>query len=195
MSQLIKATITPYEAVHFRQNARLVSSGNLDAERRRIMAMQAQFQFRYSGQGAAAKSADASQVRRAFAKSQLKPITEGVDTPAAEPVSSAPAQQKVSAPEVSTPAPSVPATVASYASAESGTFSKGNAYVEQARATYDLEKASFDLRVSSGDLSFVPAMDFTIVLQRPGVQFEYMGGFNYVPPSWSPIGENLDMVL
>lgn len=68
MSQLIKATITPYEAVHLRQNAKLISSGNLDAERRRIMAMQAQFQFRYSGRGGSVRSTDTHQLRRAFAK-------------------------------------------------------------------------------------------------------------------------------
>lgn len=195
MSQLIKATITPYEAVHFRQNARLVSSGNLDAERRRIMAMQAQFHFRYSGQGTAVKSSDTSQVRRAFSKKQLKPITEGVDTPAAEPAVSTSVQPKVSLPKVSNPVLSSPEGTASYVSADSDSYSDGNAFTEQVQATYNLEKASFELRVSSGDLSFVPAMDFTIVLQKPEVQFEYLGGFTYVPPSWSPIGENLDMVL
>lgn len=118
-----------------------------------------------------------------------------MDTPAAETVTSTPIQPKVSAPEVSNLSLSASAAAASYASADSASFSEGNAYMEQAQATYDLEKASFELRVASGELSFAPAMDFTIVLQRPGVQFEYMGGFNYVPPSWSPIGENLDMVL
>lgn len=193
MSQLIKATITPYEAVHFRQNARLVSSSNIDAERRRVMAMQARFQLRYSGQGSFS-SRDTGQIRRAFAKSPSPQVSN--EAPMAEPVAAAPAdvQPKVSVPETENLTLSTPAAASDY-SANAGSFSEGNAYIEQAQATYDMEKASFDLRVASGDLSYVPAVDMKIVIQRPGVSFEYMGGFNYVPPSWSPVGENVDMVL
>ena len=192
MSQLIKATVTPYEAVHLRQSARLVSSGNLDAERRKIMAMQARFQFRYSGHGAASDPHHANQVRRAFtaknAPQQITPETSATDHVVATSV-----QPKVSTASTKYPSESVPAA-ASY-STDSNSFSEGNTYIEQAQASYAMEKASFDLRVSSGDLSYVPAFDFTIVLQKPGVEFEYMGGFNYVPPSWSPVGENVNMVL
>ncbi len=194
MSQLIKATITPYEAVHFRQNARLVSSGNIDAERRRVMAMQARFQLRYSGKGNF-NAHDTSQIRRAFTKSQPQQLSK--DAPMADPAATAPVevQPKVSVPETENLTLSAP-TAADYSySADSGSFSEGSAYIEQAQATYDMQKASFDLRVASGELSYVPAVDMTIVLQRPGVSFEYMGGFNYVPPSWSPVGENVDMVL
>lgn len=193
MSQLIKATITPYEAVHFRQNARLVSSSNMDAERRRVMAMQARFQLRYSGQGSF-NSTDTGQIRRAFAKSQPQQLSN--DAPMAESVVTAPVdvQPKVSVPETENLTLSAPTAVSDY-SADSGSFGEGSAYIEQAQATYDMQKASFDLRVASGGLSYVPAVDMTIVLQRPGVSFEYMGGFNYVPPSWSPVGENVDMVL
>lgn len=193
MSQLIKATITPYEAVHFRQNARLVSSGNIDAERRRVMAIQARFQLRYSGKGSF-NAHDTSQIRRAFAKSPSQQLSN--NAPMAEPAASTPieVQPKVSVPETESLTLSAPAVASDY-SAGSNSVSEGNAYVEQAQATYDMEKASFDLRVASGDLSYVPAVDMKIVIQRPGVSFEYMGGFNYVPPSWSPIGENVDMVL
>ncbi len=193
MSQLIKATITPYEAVHFRQSARLVSSGSLDTERRRIMAMQARFQMRYSGQGVASKPHDTSQVRRAFMpKRQAQQISQ--DSPAAETVVSTPVQPEISASDTRNLTLSTP-IAASQFSTKSGSASEGNAYIEQAQAAHSMEKASFELRVASGELSYVPAFDFTIVLQRPGVQFEYMGDFTYVPPSWSPIGENIDMLL
>lgn len=194
MSQLIKATITPFEAVHFRQNARLVSSGNIDAERRRVVAMQARFQLRYSGNGSV-NTRDTSQIRRAFAKGQPQQLSK--DAPKAEPVTTTPTevQPKVSVPETENLTLSAPTAVSDYSAASGSSFSAENAYVEQAQATYDMQKTSFDLRVASGDLSYVPAVDMTIVLQRPGVSFEYMGGFNYVPPSWSPVGENVDMVL
>ena len=189
MSQLIKATITPYEAVHFRQNARLVSSGNLDAERRRLMAIQASMQHCYTG-SAVSDPHYTDQVRRAFS-GQNKPQQSTSDSmPVSEPVVQS---QPKPAPASVSYQPTAASASDSYMS---DTVSlETSAYIEQAQASYDMEKASFDLRISTGELSYVPAFDFKIVLQRPGVEFEYLGGFNYVPPSWSPIGENINMLL
>ena len=191
MTQLINATITPYEAVHFRQNARLISSGNLDAERRRIMAIQASMQHRYSG-SAVSDPHYTDQVRRAFS-GQSKPQQIPSDSmPVSEPAVQS--QPKPSAASMLYQ-PSAAASSADSYAADMAIVQESPAYAEQAQAAYDIEKASFDLRISTGDLSYVPALDFKIVLQNPGVEFEYLGGFNYVPPSWSPIGENINMVL
>lgn len=125
MSQLIKATITPFEAVHFRQNARLVSSGNIDAERRRVMAMQARFQLRYSGNGSV-NTRDTSQIRRAFAKGQPQQLSK--DAPKAEPVTTTPTevQPKVSVPETENLTLSAPTAVSDYSAASGSSFSAEN---------------------------------------------------------------------
>lgn len=191
MSQLIKATITPYEAVHFRQNARLISSGNLDAERRRIMAIQASMQHRYSG-SAVSDPHYTNQVRRAFS-GQSKPQQIASDSmPVSEPVVQS--QPKPSSASLQYQ-PAAAASDSYAADTDAAVAQESLSYAEQAQTAYDIEKASFDLRISTGDLSYVPALDFKIVLQNPGVEFEYLGGFNYVPPSWSPMGENINMIL
>ena len=38
------------------------------------------------------------------------------------------------------------------------------------------------MRVSRGDVTFIPALTMTIITQMPELHFEYLGGFNYVPP-------------
>ena len=49
-------------------------------------------------------------------------------------------------------------------------------------AAYDVQLASFELRAARGDISYLPGFDVTVVIQRPEIHFEYLGGFNYVPP-------------
>ena len=66
---------------------------------------------------------------------------------------------------------------------------------QQAQAAYTQERGSFEMRVAKGELSYVPALDMTIITQYPDVQFEYLGDFQYVPPSAAPTGEKLDLSL
>ena len=46
--QLLKVTTTPFQAVRFSQNARLVSSGSVDLERRKAIARMRAFQSQHS---------------------------------------------------------------------------------------------------------------------------------------------------
>lgn len=195
MSQLIKVTTTPYEAVHIRQNARLISHDSLDSERRKIMARRFAMQMRYAGQGAAVSSGDMGDVQRIFAKKQSFQTADSS-------VTSQPQAQTVST-ENPVPQPQPSATATATASVSSDTTESyvepvvfdDASYATQAQASFDMERASFELRVAQGNLTYVPSFDMTIVLSRPEVHFEYLGDFNYVPPSWSPAGENVNLVL
>lgn len=187
MSQLIRAVITPYEAVHVRKDARLISHNNLASERRKAIAMQYAVLSRYSKQGATNNSDYASQVRRAFIEKPSRQIEKNLSSAAQVLKTQQPADQSSSkTPVASDAASSVVTADSSYSD---------TAYANQAKTAYELEKVSFELRISKGDLSYVPALDFKVVLQRPDVQFEYMGGFNYVPPSAAPAGEHVNMIL
>lgn len=50
------------------------------------------------------------------------------------------------------------------------------------RSSYTVQRGSFELRVAKGELSYIPPLVMTIITQYPDVEFEYIGGFNYVPP-------------
>ena len=49
-------------------------------------------------------------------------------------------------------------------------------------SSYAVERGAFEMRVSRGDVTFIPALTMTIITQMPELHFEYLGGFNYVPP-------------
>ena len=49
------------------------------------------------------------------------------------------------------------------------------------------------MRVHQGDVTYLPAMDMTIVTQMPEVKFEYTGDFIYFPKS-PEMGGNMDVV-
>ncbi len=169
MSQLIKATTTPFEAIHFKQNASLVSSDQLDAVRRQAIARQQAFKVQNAVSSSSANSDYMTQVRRAFS-----------DGSAA--VTTAPSSDLTSVVAKPQPQPQV--------SAQSQTDIQA-----QVQATYTQDRGSFELRVAKGELSYVPALDMTVIVSYPDVQFEYLGGFQYVPPSAAPTGENMNISL
>ncbi|MBR5509241.1 MAG: hypothetical protein IKV59_04235 [Lachnospiraceae bacterium] len=169
MSQLIKATITPFEAIHFKQNASLVSSDQLDSVRRQAIAKQQAFKVQNAIHSTSANTDYMTQVRRAFS-----------DNPGLNP---APAVSQPSAPVIQKPQPVV-------SSVETSIDVQA-----QAQAAYTQDRGSFELRVAKGELSYVPALDMTVITSYPDVQFEYLGGFQYVPPSSAPTGENVNISL
>lgn len=60
-------------------------------------------------------------------------------------------------------------------------------------SSYTAERGAFEMRVARGDLTYLPPMVMTIITQRPQVHVEYLGGFNYVPPSSGEIGGSLNL--
>lgn len=170
MSQLIKATITPFESVTFKQNASLVSSEMLDTARRQAIARQQAFKVQNAVHSSSANSNYMTQVRQAFApKSAVSPASQG-----GEPAAAAVPKQVIS----------VPASEQSQVDVQA-----------QAQAAYTQQRGSFEARVAKGELSYVPSLVMTVITQYPDVEFEYLGGFQYVPPSANPLGEQVDLSL
>ena len=63
-------------------------------------------------------------------------------------------------------------------------------------AAYTQQRGSFETRVASGDVTYIPAIEMTIITSWPEVDFTYTGGFNYVPPRDSDAeGEALNLKI
>ncbi|MFR8069356.1 MAG: hypothetical protein ACLU79_08820 [Clostridium sp.] len=158
MSQLLEFKIKPFEAIHFRQNARLVSSDALVIEKQKALARKAVFsKASDAGVGAGIKyrnkinhtfSAAASRLDQ---KTALNEVSEG--QPAAVLV-----PKEASAP-----------ISAAMAAAEN-------------QAAYTQQRGQLEVRVASGDVAYVPAIEMTIITSWPEVDFTYTGGFHYAPP-------------
>jgi len=66
----------------------------------------------------------------------------------------------------------------------------------EAAAAYTQQRGSFETRVASGDVTYIPAIEMTIITSWPEVDFTYTGGFNYVPPRDSDAeGEALNLKI
>lgn len=200
MGQLIRFSTTSFEAVRFSQNARLVPSDQVDIERRKAIARHNAFRARTSSGGASLDMNYINRVNKAFSvKKSATPAS--VPAPA---VSGKTAHQ--SAPSVSH------YQAAGSASAQTAVETTGSAVGTSAEVTlqvytnssassapsvesetaYTAQRGAFELRVAKGEISYVPAMAMTIITQYPEVNFEYLGGFNYVPPSFDPTGSNMN---
>ncbi len=203
MGQLIRATTTPIEIIRFSQNARLIPSNMVDVERRKVIARHNAFQHQTKG-SASVDVNFMSRVNRTFsAKHQTAPVVpETVDLPKVSSQSSAQSavvrQQTAYSRQVS-PAPEqtaelpIPAGAARTEVSFSDVDAVSMPVDTQSQAAYTAQRGAFELRVAKGELSYVPAMVMTIVTQLPQVNFEYVGGFNYVPPDWGqPLGSNLN---
>ncbi|MCI9583868.1 hypothetical protein D3Z50_02490 [Clostridiaceae bacterium] len=205
MGQLIRATTTPIEIIRFSQNARLIPSNMVDVERRKVIARHNAFQHQTTG-GASVDMNFMSRVNRTFsARQHTSPVVpEPVDLPKASSHSSAQGAAVRQQAAYSRRISSVPAAeqaaelpIPSGAARTEVSFSDVDAVSmpldTQSQSAYTAQRGAFELRVAKGELSYVPAMVMTIVTQLPQVNFEYIGGFNYVPPDWGqPLGSNLN---
>lgn len=161
MGVLLKVTSQPLELIRMSEGGRLVSSNDLQAEERRLLARRMAFGLRY-GSGGAGQSIpikDRSDIRRAFSAGSGRRHVSPRRREAAD--------------------------------LENGMNLPDSA--NESFSRYQTERGAFELRVHRGDLTFVPPLVMTIITQYPEVQFEYTGGFNYVPPSSAPNGTLLDL--
>ena len=198
MGQLIRSTTTSFEAIRFSQNARLVPSDQVDIERRKAIARHNAFRLRSSSGGATMDMSYIQRVNKTFAAKKTvatptantgKAVSQPVSRPSSQTVAVSNPASVYSSPEGS----ATPVTVAEGTAAETYTTTpvSSTSHVET-EAAYDTQRGAFELRVAKGELSYVPAMVMTIITQYPEVNFEYLGGFNYVPPSWEPMGSNMN---
>ena len=196
--QLLKVTTTPFQAVRFSQNARLVSSGSVDLERRKAIARMRAFQSQHSSSSRNLDMSYVNQINRTFStKSALQPTE-----PATEPLSRPMTEKgKLSSGSISSINPSrqtdVPAP--SVFDGDAGDFAVMPAFSSSAQTSvapdirtdlftendsaYTMDRGAFEFRVSTGEVSFLPPLVMTVITQRPEVHFEYTGGYHYVPAS------------
>ncbi len=175
MSQLLEFKVKPFEAIHFRQSGRLVSTDNLVIEKQKALARRAAFaqsHKQYSGP-------DMDYIRKvnnAFASGNS--VAKASDyTPKAASYSLASSMALKQA------AQDVSVQVASQAEQQLPTNSEPVlVYPSEPQAVYTQQRGSFEVRVASGDVTYIPAIEMTIITSWPDVEFTYTGGFNYVPP-------------
>lgn len=186
MSQLISATVKNFEAVHFKQNARLVSDIDMAAVRQKMMMRQKAFKAQHAVHSTSADAEYMNQIRRAFASSST-PATGNIQQATAS-AGTAPVVQ----PAVST-APAV--SVATEVTNELSQAQVAAKAQQAVQAAYTQDRGSFEKRVATGEVSYIPALSMTVITQLPSVEFEYLGDFNYVPPSSAPDGEHVNISL
>ncbi len=199
MSQLIRVTSTPYQAVHFSQKAQLVPSGMVDVERRRAVARQIAFHSRHT-KGGSIDMESYQKIRRTFNPSPASQAPVPAQT-AQAPVPAQTAQAPV--PAQTAQAPSASVSIEAYGVSDSQMTAAASTLdavssqnvSSQYEAAYDVQLASFELRAARGDISYLPGFDVTIVIQRPEIHFEYLGEFNYVPPQEDVIGRNVNLYI
>lgn len=189
MEQLLRVTTNNFQSIKFSQNAKLVPNNSIDIERRKAMARHMAFRARHA-QNTSINVESVNKINKAFhtEKSVSNPI------PTTESVSKAEFMKTMAT--TTTASYHIPASsgteytnsvslaeTASYYLPESSgySFSEVN-YQQQSQSSYFIERGSFEMRVASGEISYVPALEMTIVTQYPSIEFEYIGGFNYLPP-------------
>lgn len=197
MEQLIKITSEPMRMVRFSQNARLVSSQNVDMERRKAVARQMSMR-NSAGQGGISVE-DIKRINHTFSKknisSQVPEESAAQKVVARQPQvqpqmkASAPSSESVaseSAPAAaSDSAPAVPVSNPAPVQVQDVSVESGTSYTAQ--------KGAFEMRVAKGELTYLPPMVMTIITQRPSVHVEYLGDFNYVPPRDGDSGGNVNL--
>lgn len=212
MEQLIKVSSVPFQAIRFTQNARLVPADNMALERHKALVRHHAFLSRFRAATNCVDYDFLNQVNAAFSKetkaSQPQVSFTGLPR-AAAPAPGRDASGKVSPASPGNQSPHLrpqsvpsgePASPASFKAAVSGHRYKpvqapSVQVPSEAAAAYTIQRGSFELRVAKGELSYVPPLVMTIVTQYPDIQFEYTGGFNYIPPREDSSGINMNVSI
>lgn len=186
MSQLLEFKTKPFEAIHFRQNARLVSTDTLVTEKHKALARR----FAFAQGHQKSQNMDMNyvhKVNQAFSARTIQSVPGTVIRDTIR-TSRSIAQQKLSA-SSSTEKVSVATDSVAYSSDMPGVYSEmASAYTQQ--------RGSFEVRVAAGDLTYVPVIEMTIITSWPEVDFTYTGGFSYVPPRDEPSSsENMNLKI
>lgn len=179
MGPLIKITSDSMRLIRITEHARLLPSDSADLERRKAIARRLSAQ---GNQGSCERNhvplSDIARINRTFShnSTHCPPVS---PSPAHHPSREFPTPSQ--SPAVTPASVSQPSPQAVNSNAAEAIQTTGDIRTE-ARSSYTEEKGSFEMRVTRGDVTYVPALTMTIVTQMPELHFEYLGGFNYVPP-------------
>ncbi len=195
MAALIKATSIPFQSTRFTQNARLVPSQTVAAERRKTFSLYHAYQNQHHIKGNSSSLDFMSKYRQTFSSDSPVAISSqgfGPNLGTAPSVSVASQKNMRDSDTVSVlnyPS-SRQADSVSSDTGESAVVAAGNS---ESVSEYLVQREAFEFRIAKGDLSYIPAMSVTIITQYPEVQFEYLGDFNYVPPRKDAAGGLIDI--
>ena len=177
MGQLLEVTAKPFKAIHFRLNGRLVPDDRLVLEKHIALARKAAF-MQANNELAQPDMNYILKVNRAFS-----------------------AGGGVFGSPISLPGEAAAGSLPNRPSGSSGAGSSSDSFPgrdtsSEAAAAYTQQRGSFETRVASGDVTYIPAIEMTIITSWPEVDFTYTGGFNYVPPRDSDAeGEALNLKI
>lgn len=195
MAALIKVTSIPFQSTRFTQNARLVPSKTVAAERQKTFSLYHAYQSQHHIKGNSSSLDFMSKYRQTFSSGSTVDIpsqSSGSDPGTAPSVSAASQKSMRGFDTVSVlnyPSSQQTDSVSSNAG-ESSTVAASNS---ESVSEYFVQREAFEFRIAKGDLSYIPAMSVTIITQYPEVQFEYLGDFNYVPPRKDAAGGLIDI--
>ncbi len=160
MRQLLEFKIKPFEAIQFRQSARLVSSDAVAIEKQKALARKTVF----------ANSAAAGIDTMADYKNMINRTFSSVSSPLKQTASrqSSPSKMSVSIPQPMPGSLCEPAGTAAVSA--------------EAQANYFQQRGQLEIRVAAGELSYIPAIEMTVITSWPEVDYTYTGGFHYAPP-------------
>ena len=189
MGQLIKVSTTDFKAIHLSSGGKLVPSDQIDQARGRALRLSTIEAQKAGKQDAALQYKVNRQYQRVenhFAYYS--------------------AMQAVSAKKQEMGTDSLPLT--GNASPSPNLYIQGNkqraaaetlealasqkALRQEKTSGYLQDRGAFEMRVQKGELSYLPAMDMTIITQMPDIKFEYTGDFIYFPKNPN-IGETMDL--
>ena len=189
MGQLIKVSTTDFKAIHLSSGGKLVPSDQIDQARGRALRLST-IEAQKAGKEDAALQ---YKVNRQYQRVENN-------------LAYYSAMQAVSAKRTETGTDSLPLTGADTQSPN--LYIQGNkqraaaetleilesqrAMRQEKTAGYLQDRGAFEMRVHKGDLSFLPAMDMTIVTQMPDIKFEYTGDFIYFPKK-PDMGGSIDL--
>ena len=194
MGTLIKVTSIPFESIRFTQNARLIPSDTVAAERQKALSLHRAYQYRYHGRGCYSGFDLINQVRQAFPSGSpaavpsqgTGPLQGAPSFPAVNPKNS-----RVSGTASASGYP--PAPMTSFTSIDAEESAAPAAASPETLSEYLVQREAFEFRIAKGDFSYIPALSVTIVTQYPEIHFEYTGEFNYVSPRKDDKGDMIDI--
>ena len=187
MGQVLKISTTDFKAIHLSMGGRLVPSDLLDEARGRalrITAIEAQMAGKNDESFQRAVNLNYQRASQMRYRTVMRNTGGKGINPATLPLT----KSKAATPNLYT------ASNTQRAAAESlEAYASGQALTQEKNAGYLQDRGAFEMRVQQGDLTYLPAMDMTIITQMPEVKFEYTGDFIYFPKN-PEMGENVDIV-
>ena len=187
MGQVLKISTTDFRALHLSMGGRLVPSDLLDEARGRALRISTIEAQNAGKSDKVFQRAVNVQYQRALQHTQNS-LSKNTGAVEINSQASTLTKQAASTPNLYT------ANNTQRAAAESlEAYTEREALTQEKNAGYLQDRGAFEMRVHQGEITYLPAMNMTIITQMPEVKFEYTGDFVYFPKS-PEMGASMDVV-